>query len=86
MSAYVMWLVTALGEGSLLGCCECPASYHTDCIKSSPSTANTWQCPSCSVGRKPLYGEIVWAKFGRYRWATCSFYRAMLSQSAVMRQ
>jgi len=52
----------------LLRCCECPASYHVDCIKTSQNDSITWRCSNCSVGRKPLYGEIVWVKFGTYRW------------------
>lgn len=25
-------------------------------------------CEDCETGRLPLYGEVVWVKFGHYRW------------------
>ena len=29
---------------------------------------NNWLCEDCLVNKRPLYGEIVWAKVGQYRW------------------
>ena len=75
---------TVADEGSLLTCCECPASYHAECVKSSRFKTSAWRCPNCCVGRKPLYGEIVWAKFGTYRWVSRYFNISFYSTSAVL--
>ena len=29
----------------------------------------SWLCPDCIVGKKPFIGDIVWVKFGAYRFA-----------------
>jgi histone-lysine N-methyltransferase NSD2 len=29
---------------------------------------SNWRCPDCINGKRPLYGDVVWAKVGQYRW------------------
>ncbi|KAL5282689.1 NSD1 family protein [Megaselia abdita] len=55
-------------EGGQLICCEtCPASVHPSCLNQSiPS--EKYNCDDCESGRLPLYGELVWVRFGIHRW------------------
>ena len=34
----------------------------------SVQIASNWTCEDCLHGHRPLYGDIVWAKVGMYRW------------------
>lgn len=55
-------------KGGSLVCCEvCPASFHVECIN-VPIPEGGYICEQCETGRFPLYGEVVWAKIGAYRW------------------
>lgn len=55
-------------EGGTLVCCEsCPLAVHAECNKMK-STEDTFICDECESGRLPSYGDIVWAKYARYRW------------------
>lgn len=58
------------GKFGNLVCCEtCPATYHYDCLlelKLDPG--DRYICEFCESGRLPLYGEIVWAKYGFHKW------------------
>lgn len=55
-------------EGGQLICCEtCPASVHASCLNSSIPSGK-YNCDDCESGRLPLYGELVWVRFGTHRW------------------
>lgn len=55
-------------EGGELVCCEtCPASVHVGCL-SEPVPSEKYYCDDCESGRLPLYGELVWVRFGTHRW------------------
>lgn len=69
----VNWCFICASGGSLLCCEQCPSAFHAECLKLSEEelrkrTAETFICEECELGRFPLYGELVWAKFGSYRW------------------
>ena len=55
----------------LTGCDLCPVSYHIKCL--STSSLNPHLCSDCAQGRPRLYGDMVWVKFGSYRY-WCCFY------------
>uniref|UniRef100_UPI00358F2462 histone-lysine N-methyltransferase NSD3-like isoform X1 n=1 Tax=Myxine glutinosa TaxID=7769 RepID=UPI00358F2462 len=56
------------GKGGSLLCCEsCPATFHLDCLGIEPPDGS-WICSDCRLGRKPRYRDIVWVKFGSFRW------------------
>ena len=49
-------------------CCEsCPAAYHVECLGMESFPEDSFFCKDCKVGRRPLYGDIVWVKLGSYR-------------------
>lgn len=52
-----------------LVCVECPAIAHQSCLssKEDEEKPKTWKCDVCSSNIKPLYGDIVWIKMGKYR-------------------
>lgn len=58
------------GKGGCLVCCEtCPATYCSQCLddlKLDPG--ERYVCEICESGRLPLYGEIVWVKYGHHKW------------------
>ncbi len=102
----VSWCFVCCDKGNLIGCNQCPASYHLNCLENPPhlvaqpdenkidsqphspssttsshNTSNSansnriksvnsanWTCEDCLDGKRPLYGQIVWAKVGGYRW------------------
>jgi histone-lysine N-methyltransferase NSD2 len=37
-------------------------------MKQLTNSSDDWVCEDCLHGRRPLYGQIVWAKVGGYRW------------------
>lgn len=56
-------------KGGNLMCCEtCPTSVHSECITINFRADDTFVCEDCESGRLPLYDEIVWAKYGHFRW------------------
>lgn len=56
------------GQGGSLICCEtCPTAFHQECLKIQ-QPLDKYICEECESGRLPLYGEIVWVKYGRCRW------------------
>lgn len=59
--------VCSKDSGSLTLCSSCPAAFHASCAKINPNT-DMWKCKDCVIGKRPLYGEVVWAKVGNYRW------------------
>ena len=56
-------------SGGMLVCCEsCPAAFHPECVDLKGVPDGAWQCEGCRSGsNKPLYGDIVWVKFGFWR-------------------
>ncbi|XP_066584168.1 histone-lysine N-methyltransferase NSD2-like isoform X2 [Prorops nasuta] len=61
------WCFLCSRGGSLICCDTCPTSFHIECLGiDAPDGA--FICEDCETGRLPLYGEIVWVKFGNYRW------------------
>lgn len=69
----VNWCFICARGGSLLCCDQCPGAFHLECLKLNASTQTVLEqerflCEECELGRFPLYGELVWAKFGCYRW------------------
>jgi len=72
----------------LVGCEVCPVSYHIKCL---PTSSTPQLCPACCQGRPCLYGDMVWVKFGSYRFAgqqplmLISSCRCHLSQLAWVR-
>ena len=56
--------------GDLLCCDSCPAAFHKECLSNpvEPDSNANWFCDQCVVGKKPRYGELVWAKVGAQRW------------------
>lgn len=56
-------------KGGHLICCEtCPTAFHMECLNINIEEDEIYICEECETGRMPLYGEVVWAKFARYRW------------------
>jgi histone-lysine N-methyltransferase NSD2 len=57
----------------LLCCDTCPAAYHEACLGSEqappppPGDEADWHCADCRLGKRPLYGDIIWVKLGNYR-------------------
>uniref|UniRef100_T2MHJ6 Probable histone-lysine N-methyltransferase NSD2 n=1 Tax=Hydra vulgaris TaxID=6087 RepID=T2MHJ6_HYDVU len=65
----VTWCFICSQGGSLVCCDTCPASFHVECyedLKEIPE--NSWQCNDCLQRKKPIYNDIVWVKYGVYRW------------------
>ncbi|KAI8485616.1 Histone-lysine N-methyltransferase, H3 lysine-36 and H4 lysine-20 specific [Branchiostoma belcheri] len=64
----VSWCFICSKGGDLLCCEMCPAAFHPACLGLEDLPEGTWFCRDCSLGKKPLYKEIVWVKLGTYRW------------------
>ena len=51
---------------------QSPSSVHSASTTASSSRsvqlASNWICEDCLYNRRPLYGDIIWAKVGSYRW------------------
>ena len=54
--------------GSLLCCETCTAAYHIECLGMQEIPMEKWFCGKGSVGKRPKFGDVVWAKLGLYRW------------------
>lgn len=61
------WCFICAAGGRLICCDTCPTAFHLECLK-IPQPDGNYICEECETGRLPLYGEMVWAKLGNYRW------------------
>lgn len=65
----VTWCFVCSVGGSLVCCDTCPASFHPGCTENLTGIPEgSWQCQDCRDHKKPRYGDVVWVKFGVYRW------------------
>lgn len=66
----VSWCFVCSTGGMLVCCDSCPAAFHPGCVEELNGVPDeAWQCDSCREGRKPLYGDLVWVKYGFWRYA-----------------
>jgi len=65
----VSWCFLCSTGGMLVCCDTCPAAFHPGCVEELNGVPDeTWQCDSCREGKRPLYGDLVWVKYGFWRW------------------
>lgn len=73
-SLNVNWCFICARGGNLICCDQCPSAFHRECLRLEPvisedeAKVEKFICEECELGRFPLYGELVWAKFSNYRW------------------
>uniref|UniRef100_A0A8D8XI86 Histone-lysine N-methyltransferase, H3 lysine-36 and H4 lysine-20 specific n=1 Tax=Cacopsylla melanoneura TaxID=428564 RepID=A0A8D8XI86_9HEMI len=56
---------------TLLNCQQCPVAVHPECCVEEETRFdddNPYLCDDCKGGRFPLYGEVVWVRYGHFRW------------------
>uniref|UniRef100_A0A7N8XBK7 Histone-lysine N-methyltransferase, H3 lysine-36 specific n=1 Tax=Mastacembelus armatus TaxID=205130 RepID=A0A7N8XBK7_9TELE len=63
----VSWCFVCSEGGSLLCCEACPAAFHRECLNIE-MPQGSWFCNDCKGGKKPRIKDILWVKWGRYRW------------------
>ncbi|XP_069553174.1 histone-lysine N-methyltransferase, H3 lysine-36 specific [Brachyistius frenatus] len=63
----VSWCFVCSEGGSLLCCEACPAAFHQECLNMD-MPQGSWFCNDCKAGKKPRIKDILWVKWGRYRW------------------
>ncbi|XP_042275873.1 histone-lysine N-methyltransferase, H3 lysine-36 specific isoform X1 [Thunnus maccoyii] len=63
----VSWCFVCSEGGSLLCCEACPAAFHRECLNME-MPQGSWFCNECKAGKKPRIKDILWVKWGRYRW------------------
>ncbi|KAM6923987.1 histone-lysine N-methyltransferase, H3 lysine-36 specific [Xenentodon cancila] len=63
----VSWCFVCSEGGSLLCCEACPAAFHQECLNME-MPQGSWFCNDCKAGKKPRIKDILWVKWGRYRW------------------
>ncbi|XP_054872650.1 histone-lysine N-methyltransferase, H3 lysine-36 specific [Amphiprion ocellaris] len=63
----VSWCFVCSEGGSLLCCEACPAAFHRECLNME-MPQGSWFCNDCKAGKKPHIKDILWVKWGRYRW------------------
>ncbi|XP_017279649.1 histone-lysine N-methyltransferase, H3 lysine-36 specific [Kryptolebias marmoratus] len=63
----VSWCFVCSEGGSLLCCEACPAAFHRECLNID-MPQGSWFCNDCKAGKKPRIKDILWVKWGRYRW------------------
>ncbi|XP_041845718.1 histone-lysine N-methyltransferase, H3 lysine-36 specific [Melanotaenia boesemani] len=63
----VSWCFVCSEGGSLLCCEACPAAFHRECLNMD-MPQGSWFCNDCKAGKKPRIKDILWVKWGRYRW------------------
>ena len=65
----VSWCFVCSTGGMLVCCDTCPAAFHPGCVEDLNGVPDeTWQCDSCREGKRPLYGDLVWVKYGFWRY------------------
>ena len=69
----VSWCFVCSTGGMLVCCDTCPAAFHPGCVEDLNGVPDEgWQCDSCREGKKPLYGDLVWVKYGFWRYVVSS--------------
>ncbi|XP_053284603.1 histone-lysine N-methyltransferase NSD2 isoform X2 [Pleuronectes platessa] len=63
----VSWCFVCSEGGSLLCCESCPAAFHKECLNME-MPQGSWFCNDCKSGKRPRIKDILWVKWGRYRW------------------
>ncbi|XP_075889025.1 histone-lysine N-methyltransferase, H3 lysine-36 specific [Nelusetta ayraudi] len=63
----VSWCFVCSEGGSLLCCESCPAAFHRECLNIE-MPQGSWFCNDCRAGKRPRIKDILWVKWGRYRW------------------
>uniref|UniRef100_A0A671U9D4 Histone-lysine N-methyltransferase, H3 lysine-36 specific n=1 Tax=Sparus aurata TaxID=8175 RepID=A0A671U9D4_SPAAU len=63
----VSWCFVCSEGGSLLCCESCPAAFHQECLNME-MPQGSWFCNDCKAGKRPRIKDILWVKWGRYRW------------------
>ncbi|XP_068181850.1 histone-lysine N-methyltransferase, H3 lysine-36 specific [Antennarius striatus] len=63
----VSWCFVCSEGGSLLCCEACPAAFHRECLNME-MPQGSWFCNDCKAGKRPRIKDILWVKWGRYRW------------------
>ncbi|XP_061691985.1 histone-lysine N-methyltransferase, H3 lysine-36 specific isoform X2 [Syngnathoides biaculeatus] len=63
----VSWCFVCSEGGSLLCCEACPAAFHQECLNIE-MPQDSWFCNDCKAGKRPRIKDILWVKWGRYRW------------------
>ncbi|XP_034399290.1 histone-lysine N-methyltransferase NSD2 isoform X2 [Cyclopterus lumpus] len=63
----VSWCFVCSEGGSLLCCESCPAAFHQECLNIE-MPQGSWFCNDCKSGKRPRIKDIMWVKWGRYRW------------------
>ncbi|XP_077465484.1 histone-lysine N-methyltransferase, H3 lysine-36 specific-like [Stigmatopora argus] len=63
----VSWCFVCSEGGSLLCCEACPAAFHQECLNME-MPQGSWFCNDCKAGKRPRFKDILWVKWGRYRW------------------
>ena len=65
----VSWCFVCSSGGMLVCCDTCPAAFHPGCVEDLDGVPDeAWQCDSCREGKKPLFGDLVWVKYGFWRY------------------
>ncbi|CAF99053.1 unnamed protein product, partial [Tetraodon nigroviridis] len=63
----VSWCFVCSEGGSLLCCESCPAAFHQECLNME-MPQGSWFCNDCKAGKRPRFKDILWVKWGRFRW------------------
>ncbi|KAM9834128.1 histone-lysine N-methyltransferase, H3 lysine-36 specific [Syngnathus typhle] len=63
----VSWCFVCSEGGSLLCCEACPAAFHQECLNME-MPQGSWFCNDCKAGKRPRIKDILWVKWGRFRW------------------
>uniref|UniRef100_A0A8C5GQ88 Histone-lysine N-methyltransferase, H3 lysine-36 specific n=1 Tax=Gouania willdenowi TaxID=441366 RepID=A0A8C5GQ88_GOUWI len=63
----VSWCFVCSEGGSLLCCEACPAAFHRECLNIE-MPQGSWFCNDCKAGKRSRIKDMLWVKWGRYRW------------------
>lgn len=65
----VSWCFSCNEGGNLICCESCPAAFHSECIDNPPAKEDDqYFCYDCQSRKQLHYGDVIWIKFGSYRW------------------